>query len=102
MRWFLISAVVLLIIWLLRVKGYKLIAYLMGDTVTLQAIEDQKLSDYPGCQQGLMGCRAFCNCTSAMTPSLTWVNARASQLKLQTGCLHIYTKDFRSSMFPEF
>jgi hypothetical protein len=72
------------------------------DPFVTQALEDQKKSDYPGCPEGLMECRAFCDCYSTGIPSAAWVNRRAEFLRRVATCEHKRTRPFRPSMFPEF
>jgi len=72
------------------------------DPYVIQALEDQKKADYKGCPQGLMQCRAFCDCTSTHSASAAWVTARAEKLRRIGQCKHEHTQQFRPSMFSEF
>lgn len=71
-----------------------------ADEFEIQAREDQKKSDYPGCKAGLMQCRAFCECTMTSTPSSAWIARRAADLRRMAGCEHESTRPWSPSMFP--
>lgn len=52
------------------------------DPFTRQALEDQKLTDYPGCWEGLLNCRdQACGCVREDQPNQRFVAARAKLLR---------------------
>lgn len=76
-------------------------AIVPDDEFMTQARKDQILADYPGCEEGMMQCRSFCECIFTKQRLERWVVARAAFLRKKAGCPHELTRDFRPSMFPE-
>lgn len=54
------------------------------DRFLRQAMEDQRRTDYPGCQQGFMNCRSMCGCHAEHLPSWYFVRARAARLRRES------------------
>ena len=80
----------------------RLLAGFRKDRFIIQAREDQKWADYPGCPEGMMECRRLCECLNTKTPSYAWIKARSEALRIMEGCKHQQTRPWRTSIFPEF